>query len=127
MAKKITIVVPRDRSAGARAIHSPESAKILAALGATETRRASHVEPPGDLSHAAVRWLFDNNRAAFTGEVFADDLTTAAELLPPDSWWADMLPVGGPVLGPFFDKTVALDEEVKWLLAHGVPTAGSQP
>ena len=51
------------------------------------------------------------------------DLATAAELLPADSWWADMLPVGGPVLGPYFDKNAALVEEVTWLTEHGIPTA----
>lgn len=123
MSKKITIVVPRDRAAGTRAIHSPESAKILSALGGTETRRASHVEPPGDLSDTALRWLATNNRKVFADEIHLDDLVTAAELLPANSWWADMLPVGGPVLGPYFDKNVALAEEVKWLTEHGIPTA----
>lgn len=121
VSKKITIVVPRDRAAGTRAIHSPESAKILSALGGTETRRASHVEPPGDLSQAALEWLLVNNATAYS--TLVTDLTTAAELLPADSWWADMLPVGGPVLGPYFDKNVALAEEVKWLTEHGIPTA----
>jgi hypothetical protein len=30
-------------------------------------------------------------------------------------WTADMSPVGGPVLGPFELRSVALEEEVKWL------------
>lgn len=121
MSKKITIIVPRDRATGTRAIHSPEAAAVLAKLGTTETRRASHVEPPGDLSQAALEWLLVHNPMAYS--TLVTDINTAASLLPEDSWWADMLPVGGPVLGPFFDKNVALAEEVKWLTDHRIPHA----
>lgn len=94
---------------------------MLAALGTTETRRASHVEPPGDLSKAALEWLALHKSREFREPVAL--LDEAASLLPENSWWADMLPVNGPVLGPFFDKNVALAEEVKWLTDHGIPTA----
>jgi hypothetical protein len=30
-------------------------------------------------------------------------------------WTADMSPVGGPVLGPFETRSLALDAEVAWL------------
>lgn len=30
-------------------------------------------------------------------------------------WWADLEPVGGPVLGPFARRTAALAAEVEWL------------
>jgi hypothetical protein len=30
-------------------------------------------------------------------------------------WEADLSPVGGPVLGPFFTRTEALQKEVEWL------------
>ena len=30
-------------------------------------------------------------------------------------WWADMGPVGGPVLGPFKNRTEALQAEREWL------------
>jgi len=36
-------------------------------------------------------------------------------------WQADMSPVGGPMLGPFRLRHVALREEVKWLEGKGVP------
>ena len=33
-------------------------------------------------------------------------------------WWADMGPVGGPVLGPFMNRTEALQAERGWLIAR---------
>lgn len=33
-------------------------------------------------------------------------------------WTADLSPVKGPLLGPFFMRTEALDAEVAWLLEH---------
>ena len=52
----------------------------LAAIGALEISRASHVEPD-----EAGRW------------------------------WADITPVGGPVLGPFDRRSDALAAEQRWL------------
>lgn len=41
----------------------------------------------------------------------------ASHVEPTDDgrWTADMEPSGGPVLGPFDDRSVALKAEVKWL------------
>ncbi len=33
-------------------------------------------------------------------------------------WWADLSPVDGPKLGPFWRRTEALEAEAAWLLAH---------
>ena len=33
-------------------------------------------------------------------------------------WWADLSPVGGPMLGPFPSRTPALDAELAWLEEH---------
>ena len=33
-------------------------------------------------------------------------------------WTADLLPVGGPLLGPFATRSQALDAERDWLEAH---------
>lgn len=33
-------------------------------------------------------------------------------------WWADLSPVGGPVLGPLDRRSDALDAEVAWLEQH---------
>ncbi len=43
---------------------------------------------------------------------------TRASHVEPDRdgfWWADMGPVGGPVLGPFKNRTEALQAERGWL------------
>ena len=34
------------------------------------------------------------------------------------SWTADLSPVGGPVLGPFLNRSAALDAEQDWLAAN---------
>lgn len=33
-------------------------------------------------------------------------------------WTADLTPVGGPILGPFPERSAALQAETDWLLAH---------
>jgi hypothetical protein len=43
------------------------------------------------------------------------------EPTPDGQWTADMSPVGGPVLGPFDNRSVALDAEVRWLHEHWLP------
>ena len=57
---------------------------------------------------------------------------TRASHVEPDAegyWWADLGPVGGPVLGPFANRSAALEAEREWLLtrkdAH-MPTGTSQ-
>ncbi len=59
----------------------------LAALGAMEITRASHVEP-----------------------------TTEGR------WSADLTPAGGPVLGPFRNRSQALEAERVWLEANWLMT-----
>jgi hypothetical protein len=39
-------------------------------------------------------------------------------------WWADLCPIGGPVLGPFTWRSVALSAEIAWL---GTYWLGSAP
>lgn len=36
-------------------------------------------------------------------------------------WSADLVPVGGPVLGPFAKRSEALAAEVRWLEENNVP------
>ena len=62
---------------------------------------------------------------------------TRASHVEPDRdgfWWADMGPVGGPVLGPFKNRTEALQAERGWLslcqtgpLKSPVPASLSPP
>lgn len=61
--------------------------------------------------------------------IYSDELATILSNLGPISttrashvepgldgkWYADMSPVGGPMLGPFDLRQTALDEEVDWL------------
>ena len=45
---------------------------------------------------------------------------TRASHVEPDrdgNWWADMGPVGGPVLGPYGSRSEALEAEREWLIA----------
>ena len=49
---------------------------------------------------------------------------TRASHVEPDRdgfWWADMGPVGGPVLGPFRNRTEALQAEREWLEGRDTP------
>jgi hypothetical protein len=52
---------------------------------------------------------------------------TRASHVEPDAegyWWADMGPVGGPVLGPFRSRTEALGAERGWLGPSGYGLGG---
>ena len=49
---------------------------------------------------------------------------TRASHVEPDStghWWADLAPVNGPRLGPFTQRSQALNAEIDWLQAHQLP------
>ena len=49
---------------------------------------------------------------------------TRASHVEPDRhgfWWADMRPVDGPVLGPFKNRTEALQAERGWLWGRDLP------
>ena len=99
-----------DRDGTARTIYGEEI--DLTKLGTVELRRASHVDPTAELTEDARIWLLDKN------EEMNDHLASAS---PNNScWWADMLPMNGPVLGPFVTRSDALAAEVAWIDAHGM-------
>lgn len=90
-----------------------------------ETTRASHVEPSASLSEAAREWISDyaakhgypctmNGSPGELRVVWPQDVPARW----PNCWWADMLPMNGPVLGPYATRQVALDAEVEWLDEH---------
>ena len=96
----------------ARAIYNPEVVGFLERLGfkVERLRRASRVEPTPDLPEATRQQL------AAQGRLDGAPLE--------QSWWADLTPVNGPILGPFPNNTLALAAEVQYLEAHGYPVAG---
>jgi hypothetical protein len=57
---------------------------------------------------------------AALGDVFISR-GSHVEPTPDGQWTADMSPVGGPVLGPFGNRSTALDAEVRWLHEHWLP------
>lgn len=120
-----------------RTIHSDEVMPILEKLGNVTMKRASHVEPAGGIRPEAAAWLRNFYNSA-GGEAIAalNRLQTHKRIRwqegvithidGREQWYADLLPVEGPVLGPFDHKQEALDEEAKWLAANGFPLAGEQ-
>ncbi len=54
---------------------------------------------------------------ALLGEV---SIQRASHVEPDDQgqWWADLMPVGGPLLGPFTRRSAALEAEQAWLETH---------
>lgn len=130
MAKQ-QIIIPRDGIATGeqqvRAIYSPLTASLLGALGETAMRRASHVEPGAELSEAAITWLY--NAGVIETSVAGPSSNWGYRVVASKQnirkqWWADLLPVDGPVLGPFDTNTEALEAEVVWLKEHNIPICG---
>ena len=64
-----------------------------------------------------ITFIHDDDVAAmFPGEaVAAPRRASHVEPAGPGQWTADMGPVGGPVLGPFPRRDMALAAEVRWL------------
>ena len=74
------------------------------------------ITPDGEL-----RFLFDD---ALTPLLHLGEATIRrASYVEPrgTSWYADLSPVGGQVLGPFALRSEALAAEAAWLLQHGIP------
>ena len=117
-AKREEVIVGKDGTI--RAVYSPVTAKLAQAFGTPEVRRASHVEPTAELTRtAAYVWVSNHCPQPDQGRLSGPEL----RMLLPEGWWADMTPVGGPVLGPYDTREEALDDEKTWLLEHHIPTA----
>ncbi len=112
MAKKTKMIIPlHGISTGkvpVRGLYDPIVDKVIGRLGDKKTTRASHVEPGNELSTEALRWLMRRE--------ISPSLPASA-----NKWWADMLPVGGPVLGPWATREDALEAEESWLHEHHIP------
>jgi hypothetical protein len=52
------------------------------------------------------------------GSIGGLQITRASNVEPDEQgrWWADMSPMGGPVLGPYIRRSEALRAEYDWLL-----------
>lgn len=130
MSEPVKIVI--DREGGARHLldESGRLDEIYDSVGAVDqTWRNSHVESASSLSEAAVREAAKWYAGPLTRDGQPDrgdpaqrlTLDELRALLPGNMWWADMQPVGGPVLGPFEKHAQALEAEIQWLRRHSLP------
>ena len=75
----------------------------LSTLGpVAKQKRASHIELTCDLSDEALISL----------------ARLPIDETPANTWWADLTPSGGPVLGPFEKRSQALAAEAVWIQEH---------
>jgi hypothetical protein len=103
--KQIEVII--DREGISRHLLDEENSQLYTPFGdVTGGYRNSHVDQTLDLRPEARAWLQSN-----TTHVLAALL-----------WWADMLPVGNVVLGPFETRTEALAAEIAWLRENNLPT-----
>lgn len=118
MMKSVELIIDKDGSA--KHMVDPASEAIGAAIGPkVETWRNSHVETWSSLSHNAREWLVLYGHVGRTSDERTRCFKADRELT--NHWWADMLPVGGGVIGPFVSHAVAITAERRWLLAHDLP------
>lgn len=82
----------------------------LSSLGTQVIKRASHVEPTRGLSSQACLKILGK-----WARGVSDAVKGIALGRWPTSWWSDLTPVGGPVLGPFAKRSQALEAETAWL------------
>lgn len=109
--KKISVVVsPKGE---ARFVYNEEL--DLALLGAARVERASHVEPVDGLKTLAYCWVVGHTPGLYGAHPLCRQAVCAAY---PGTWWADLTPVEGPVLGPFTKRSEALAAEAEWLEAN---------
>lgn len=132
MAEKQPIALFISPGGEVRHVHSTEASKLTSQLGTPEqktVRRASHVEPTSELRPMACKWLADKADAKLIcggpRYIEYDEVKFKQDMLQafPNSWWADLTPVDGPVFGPFDTNTEALAAELQWLDEHGAPVS----
>lgn len=101
---KIKVAIGRDGTV--RMVDSDAARDALRAMGADKPQlsRATNIETGRQLRAEAAAMVPPN--------VLADNQ---------DSYFADITPVGGPVLGPFERRSEAVAAELQWLGEHGNP------
>ena len=76
------------------------------------------IAPNGEL-----HFIFDDALQPFL-DLGDASIKRASHVEPKESlWFADLVLVGGPVLGPFRLRSEALEAEVAWLLDHWIPSS----
>ena len=73
------------------------------------------IGPNGD-----ARTIYDER---FDFACLGDVQIRRASFVEPDEsgrWFADLSPVGGPTLGPYGKRSMALEAEVNWLRLHAL-------
>ena len=118
MMKSVELII--DKAGSTKHLVDPASEAVGNVIGPkVETWRNSHVETWSSLSHDAREWLVLYGHVSRTADertrCFKDDLELT------NHWWADMLPVGGEVLGPCVSHAAAIIAERDWLTAHNLP------
>ena len=86
-------------------------------------RKIINIKPGGEM-----QFIHDDRLAGLLkqGEASikrASNVEASADL----TWYADMSPVGGPMLKGFATRQAALDAEVEWINAHVLTEAQCQP
>lgn len=120
MGKTVKIVI--GKGGEIRHLHDDRVTAALSKLGTSSLERASHVEPLNELLSipGAQRWLWKHlQRTTGCGPDEANKKLAEMSRL---EWWADLRPVGGPILGPYAGRDAALSAEKEWLESHGVPS-----
>jgi len=76
--------------------------------------------------HGGVRCLY--GEAIDLGSLGALTISRASHVEPDESgaWWAELLPIGGPRLGPFARRSDALAAEQCWLECHWLETSSTK-
>lgn len=76
--------------------------------------------------NGSFRFIYDDALMELTGDLGDFTVKRASHVEPVDGadrtvWYADMAPVNGPILGPFYTRAEALEAERSWLVANEVP------
>ena len=118
MAKTVELIFEHDGHL--RHLVDAQTEQFAKKLGhKVNTWRNSHVESWASLDREARHWIVCHLSFAVTiGDELLDMRT--GEFVT-NHFWASMLPVGGPVLGPFESRDEALAAEKEYLLQNNLP------